>query len=252
MNAKRSNLWRTVGNTTIALLFYSGALVFFFARIDYNWDWRGVWEFRTKLLQGWVATLLVSSGALVLSAAIGALLVLLQRAPFGAVRLIARWYVELIRGTPLLVQILIFFYVIANAVGVDNRFVAGMIILAMFAGAYIGEILRGGVESVAASQLDAARAVGFDAGQTWRFVILPQALRQSLPALAGQFVSLVKDSSLLSVIAIGEFTLNVREVNNFTSGAFEGFLPLAIGYLIITLPISLWSRSLEERFRYET
>ena len=77
-------------------------------------------------------------------------------------------------------------------------------------------------------------------------------LRQTLPPLAGQFLSLIKDSSLLSIIGIGEFTLNAREVNSVTYSAFESYFPLAVGYLILTLPISLWTRYLEKKHKYET
>jgi len=83
-------------------------------------------------------------------------------------------------------------------------------------------------------------------------VIFPQALRQTLPPLAGQFVSLIKDSSLLSVISISEFTWNAQAVSSLTYSAFEGYLPLAVGYLVLTLPISLWTRHLEKRHAYET
>ena len=88
--------------------------------------------------------------------------------------------------------------------------------------------------------------------QTLRFVIVPQAVRLVLPPVAGQLVSLIKDSSLLSVIAISEFTLNAQEVNSFTYSTLESYLPLAAGYLILTLPLSALSRFLEKRFRYET
>jgi polar amino acid transport system permease protein len=87
--------------------------------------------------------------------------------------------------------------------------------------------------------------------QCYRFVILPQALRQILPPLAGQFASLIKDSSLLSVIAVSEFTLAAQEVNSFTYSTLESYLPLAAGYLLLTLPLSALSRWLERHFAYE-
>ena len=89
-------------------------------------------------------------------------------------------------------------------------------------------------------------------GQTYRYVIFPQALRQILPSMAGQFVSIVKDSSLLSVISVNEFTENVKEVSNNTFGSLECYIPLAVGYLILTLPISFLTRYLEGRNQYET
>ena len=88
--------------------------------------------------------------------------------------------------------------------------------------------------------------------QTYRYVIFPQAIRQILPPLAGQFASLIKDSSLLSVIGIGEFTLNAQDVSSYTYSNFESYLPLAVGYLLLTLPISLWTQSLERRMRYDS
>jgi polar amino acid transport system permease protein len=88
--------------------------------------------------------------------------------------------------------------------------------------------------------------------QTYRYVIFPQVLRQLIPPLTGQFASIIKDSSLLSIIAVSEFTLNAQEVNAFTYSTLESYLPLAVGYLLLTLPISLVSRVLERRFHYAT
>ena len=147
-------------------------------------------------------------------------------------------------------QILIFFYVIADGYGIANRYLVGVIVLSVFSGAYIAEIFRAGMESVSASQRESALAVGFTPWQTLRYVILPQAVRQTLPPLSGQFASLIKDSSLLSIIAVSELTLNAQEVNSFTFSAFESFLPLAAGYLVLTLPISLFSRRMEEHLRH--
>jgi len=188
----------------------------------------------------------------VVSLLIGLLLMMLQRSRWVVLQLFAKTYVEFIRGTPLYVQVFVFFYIVANGLGMDNRWLLGILILSIYSGAYVGEILRAGVETIAHSQIDAARAVGFDRRQTWRFVIIPQALRQTLPPLSGQFVTLVKDSALLSAISIREFFLNVREVNNSTFSIFEGLLPLTIGYLILTFPLSMLSRWLEARYRYET
>jgi polar amino acid transport system permease protein len=126
------------------------------------------------------------------------------------------------------------------------------LILSNFAGAYISEILRAGIESVGASQLESARAIGLTGVQTYRYVIVPQALRQILPPLAGQFASLIKDSSLLSFIGFEEVTNNAQQVASFTYSYLESYTPLAVAYLALTLPISLWSRSLERRMRFET
>jgi polar amino acid transport system permease protein len=105
---------------------------------------------------------------------------------------------------------------------------------------------------VGLSQLESARAIGLTTAQTYLYVIFPQAFRQTLPPLAGQFASLIKDSSLLMILGISEFTFSAQQAASATFSNLECYLPLAAGYLILTVPISLLSRALEKRFRYET
>ena len=236
----------------IALLLVSLLFVFAFSQLQYGWNWGAVLVYRQKFLQGWLMTVAISAGALCCSLVIGLAAALARRCPFLPIRSMGTLYVELIRGTPLLVQILVFFYVVADAFGVSNRYLVGVITLSLFAGAYISEIIRAGIESVGESQLESARAIGLSRWQTYRYVVFPQVMRRLLPPLAGQFASIIKDSSLLSIIAVSEFTLNAQEVNAFTYSTLESYLPLAVGYLLLTLPISLVSRSLERRYQYAT
>ena len=228
------------------------ALVFSYAfyRLQYGWDWSAVFRYRQKFITGWLVTLAISGAALVASIIICLCAALAQRSIFLPLRYLGKIYIELIRGTPLLVQILVFFYVVADAFGIGNRYAVGALTLALFSGAYISEIIRAGIESVGESQLESARAIGLTRQQTYRHVIFPQVMRRIMPPLAGQFASLIKDSSLLSIIAVNELTLNAQEVNAFTYSTMESYLPLAVGYLALTLPISLLSRYLEERYRY--
>ncbi|MEM0966169.1 MAG: amino acid ABC transporter permease [Verrucomicrobiota bacterium] len=241
---------RVFAGWLFALVVLGGFFAFAFFQLDYGWDWKGVWEYRDKFLDGWLNTLWISAAALSLSTLIGFGCALARSSNRPFLRSLATLYIELIRGTPFLVQILIFFYIVADGYGISNRYVVGVLVLALFSGAYIAEIFRAGLESVSASQRESARAVGFTDSQTLRFVILPQAIRQTLPPLSGQFASLIKDSSLLSIIAVNELTLNAQEVNSFTFSTFESFLPLAVGYLILTLPISLFARRMEERLEH--
>lgn len=231
----------------VALVFY-----FSFHQVSYQWNWAAVYKYRQTLISGWLVTILISVAALALSTLIGVLFALIRRSRFLPLRYFGQLYVELVRGTPLLVQILIFFYVVADAFHVQNRYVVGVLILSFFTGAYISEIVRAGIESVSQSQLESAKAIGFTRPQTYRYVIFPQAIRQTLPPLVGQFVSLIKDSSLLSLIALNEFTQAARDVNSVTYSTLECYIPLAVGYLALTLPISLWTRTLENRLRFET
>lgn len=234
----------------IALLIVAGAIAF--SRVDYEWNWAAVWDYRQKFLQGWCVTVGLSLASLVVSTLVGAVTAMMLRSGRPLLEAAARVYVELIRGTPLLVQLLIGFYVVATAIGLENRYVAGVLLLSLFSGAYMAEIFRGGLAAIPKAQIDSGRAIGLTPWQSLRLVILPQAIRLVLPAVAGQLVSLVKDSSLLSVIAISEFTLNAQEVNAFTYSTLESYLPLAAGYLLLTLPLSALARWLEHRFRYET
>ena len=239
-------------NFALAFLLAAAVFYFSFLHVNYTWNWSAVYKYRQKFIQGWLATVAISIASLGLSVAIGLFFALARRSAFLPLRYFSKIYVELVRGTPLLVQILIFFYVVADAFGVSNRYVVGVLTLSFFSGAYIAEVIRAGIESVGKSQLESAKAIGLTRAQTYRYVVFPQAFRQTLPPLAGQFVSLIKDSSLLSIIAISEFTLNAREVNSYTFSTLESYIPLAIGYLVLTLPVSLLTRRLEQRFRYET
>lgn len=208
-------------------------------------------QFRLRLWDGFWMTVGISAASLVLSLLIG----VLSAAGCSSSLLLARYfcniYVKFIRGTPLIMQIYLFFYIVGTAWGVENRFVAGVIILSIFEGAYISEIIRGSLLSLEESQLEAARAVGFTRHQTLRYVILPQLVARTLPALTGQFASIIKDSSLLSMIAVIELTQTVREITAVNFRMFECYLLLGFMYLCLTLPISFVSKRLERRFQYE-
>jgi len=223
------------------------------ASLDMTWNWGVVWEYRAAFWRGWWTTVGVACAALLVSCLIGLLAALMLRSRFRLVEAAGRVYVELIRGTPLLVQLLVGWYVVAAALqlGAGQRTAVGILVLSLFSGAYMAEIIRGGLDAIPRAQIDSARAIGLTPWQTLRLVVLPQAVRIVLPAVAGQLVSLIKDSSLLSVISIGEFTFAARNVNSATYSTLESYLPLAVGYLALTLPLSALSRWLERRFRYE-
>lgn len=217
-----------------------------FKNVSYNFNWDGVLEYKQKFIDGFLMTIIISFFALILSFVIGLFFAYAQNSKLLVLRFFARFYVELIRGTPLLVQILIFFYVFANNLGFENRYIVGTVILALFAGAYVCEIIRGAIESVDFEQYETALSLGMNNIQMYLYVIFPQAFRRMLPALTGQFASIIKDSSLLSIISISEFTMNAQEVNAYTYSTLESYIPLAIGYLILTYPISYYTSHLEK------
>ena len=220
--------------------------------LDVQWKWAVVWKYRQKFLDGYLLTIGISLVALALSLLCGLVSALVGRLQFLPLRYVNRMYVDLVRCTPMVVLILFFYYVTAPAVGITDRTVAGVLILSISYGAYISEIFRAGIESIGRSQWESARAIGLTPAQTYRYVIFPQALRQVLPPLAGQLISLIKDSSLLSYISIGEFTKNAMETSDITYSNLECYTLLAAGYLVLTLPITFLTRLLERQGRFET
>ena len=165
-------------------------------------------------------------------------------------------YVEIIRGSPLMVQILIWYFVFgtvindllaANGMGRLSAFWYGVASLACFAGAYVTEIVRAGIQSIHRGQTEAARSLGMSYPQSMLHIILPQALRRILPPLAGQFISLIKDSSLLGIIAIRELTKAAREVVSASLQPFEVYFLAAILYLVLTFTLSMAVQKLEKR-----
>ena len=220
-----------------------------FSTMTYNFNWAHVYEYKQKFINGFFMTVIISFFALILSFLIGLFFAYAQNSKLILLRFFARFYIEIIRGTPLLVQILIFFYVFANNLGFENRYIVGTVILAIFSGAYVCEIIRAAIESIEKEQFETSFSLGMSNYQMYRYIIFPQAFKRMLPSLTGQFASIIKDSSLLSIIAISEFTMNAQEVDSITYSTLESYIPLAIGYLILTYPISYYTKSLEKRIK---
>lgn len=249
-STKSPSFW--VRTFNFLLVFCVLSLLFCAVFFTQVYHWEVLSKYRAVFLKGWGTTILISLVSLLLSLLIGLVISLLRRSKIIAVRYFAQIYIEVIRGTPLLVQLLFFFYVVASAIGMDNRYLVGIITLSIFSGAYIAEIFRSGIESIRKTMLESATAIGLTGWQTYRYVIYPISIRQILPPLAGQFASIIKDSSLLSILGISEFTYAAQQVSSATYSTLECYFPLAIGYLILTFPISFFSKFLEKRTRHET
>ena len=220
------------------------------AQVGVVLDFSFVSQYQVRIVDGLLLTIQISLWSLVISLAIGLPVAAGQGSRILPVRYLCDVYVKLMRGTPLLAQIYLFFYIVGTAWGVENRVVAGIIILSIFSGAYIAEIVRGSLNSLDASQLEAARAVGFTRRQTLRYVVVPQLVSRTLPALTGQLASMVKDSSLLSAIAVIELTQTMQEISAATFNLFGTYLFLAGAYLALTLPIMFVSRYFERKLDY--
>jgi polar amino acid transport system permease protein len=220
--------------------------------VGVTFDFRFISEYSTRIGQGFVMTLLISLASFVVSLLLGVMSALGQGSRVLMVRYLCNLYVKFIRGTPLMMQIYLFFYIIGTAWGIDNRFLAGVLILSIFEGAYISEIIRGSLLSIDATQWEAAKAVGFSHRQTLRLVVLPQMVARTLPALTGQLASIIKDSSLLSMIAVIELTQTMREISADNYKLFECYFLLGVLYLVLTLPVTLITKKLEKKYSYET
>jgi polar amino acid transport system permease protein len=159
---------------------------------------------------------------------------------------LAMIYVECIRGTPLLVQIFIAYFFLGTVFNL-SRNVCGIGALALFAGAYVAEIVRAGVQGIPKGQMEASRSLGMTAFQTMKDIILPQAFKKILPPLSGQFISLIKDSSLVSIISITDLTKSGREIITSTFATFEVWLVVAAMYLLVTSVLSQLVYYMERR-----
>ncbi len=234
-----------------SLVFVVLAALFFALFFSQTYEWRDVYLYRFVFIKGFGYTVFISLISLVLSLLIGLVASLCRHSSILILRYLAHIYVEVIRGTPLLVQLLFFFYVVSSAIGIQSRLCVGVLTLSLFSGAYIAEVLRAGIESTRKTLLESATAIGLNTYQTYRYVIFPIAFRQILPPLAGQFASIIKDSYLLSILGISEFTYAAQQISSATFSTLECYFPLAVGYFLLTFPISLLSRYLEKRNAHE-
>ncbi|WP_029895423.1 amino acid ABC transporter permease [Desulfohalovibrio reitneri] len=258
-----SRLARALPDLLFALLVLAG-VVWLMAmgseRLGYNWQWHQVPPYLLDLEDGLspgpllaalAETLRIAGVALLLSFFFGLAAAVLRLSPSLIGRAVARGYLELIRNTPLLIQIFFIYFVLGPMLDIP-RFWAGVLALSLFEGAYASEIIRAGITSVARGQWEAAHSLGLSVRHTYRRIILPQALRRVIPPLTSQAVALVKDSALLSTISIFELTLRGQVIVADTFLTFEIWFTVAALYLLVTLSLSALSGALEHRFKVET
>ena len=224
--------------------------------MGYHWQWYRIPRFlfttdgdawtAGPLLRGLGVTLAISALSLLCTLILGLTTALFRLSDSFSARAIARGYLELIRNTPLLIQIFFVYFVVAPVLNI-GAFASAILALSLFEGAYAAEILRAGIVSLHRGQWEAAHSLGLGAFDTYRDVILPQAIRRVLPPLAGQGISLIKDSSLVSTIAIYELTMQGQRIVAETFLAFEIWFTVAAIYLILTFGLSLVVHMLERR-----
>ncbi|WP_048308724.1 amino acid ABC transporter permease [Halomonas sp. PR-M31] len=216
--------------------------------VTFQFDWQAAIASIPYLLEGIPWTLLISFGGLAIGFIIGIIFGLARISPTALLRWPAIAYIEIFRGTPVLVQVLFIFYGLPQLLGGPiNALTAGIAAIALNAGAYISEIVRGGVQSIEKGQREAGLSLGLSRTQAFRYIIWPQALRRMIPALGNQGIVSIKDTSLFSVIGVGELVRQGQVYIATTFTALEVYFMVALMYLAITLSLSLALRLLERR-----
>lgn len=258
----RARRWRPLVADGLKFALLAGALAWLMAQavegLGYHWQWFRVPRYLLAatdagvvagpLLRGLGVTFQITGISLVLAFLLGLTTALLRLSSSPLGRLTSRVYLESVRNTPLLVQLFFIYFVLAPVLQI-SAFASAVLALSLFEGAYASEILRAGILSIHRSQWEAAFSLGLGTWRTYRLVILPQAVRHILPPLTSQAVSLIKDSALVSTIAIYDLTMQGQAIVAETFLVFEIWFTVAAIYLIITLALSFTVAALEKRLR---
>ncbi len=213
-----------------------------------EWDWNFVWEILPTLGQGLIVTIQATILGTILATIIGLALAILRRSEN---RLIARstgFFVEFVRGTPLLVQLYFLFYILPDTGILLSPLVAGVIGLGLHYATYTAEVYRAGIDNISRGQWEAAKAVNLTKRQTWVHVIIPQALPPMIPALANYFIAMFKETPLLSAITVVELMSQARSVANFNYRYVEPMTLVGVFFLAISIPSVIFLRKLERRY----
>lgn len=207
------------------------------------------WDILQFVADGLIITFQVTVFAILLSLPIGLLTGLGRLSTDRRINLVASTYVEVIRGIPLLAQLFFLYYGLGKMFGVGGV-PAAIIAMSVCYGAYMGEVFRAGISSISHGQTEAARSLGLSARQTMRFVVLPQALRTILPPVGNEFIAMLKDTSLVSVLALSDILRRGTEYAGQFFNYFEVFALVSLMYLIITLLLSKLVSIMEARLSY--
>lgn len=218
--------------------------------MSFNWDL--VMNSFPLLLTGAVVTVKITALSVALGVIIGLFVGVARICDVAPLRVLAAIYVDFLRGTPLLVQIFLIYFALPVITGQRvDPFFAAIASCGINSGAYVAEIFRAGIQSIDAGQMEAGRSLGMSWMQTMRYIIVPQAFKRVIPPLGNEFIALLKDSSLVSVIGFEELTRRGQLIIARTYGSLEIWLSVAIIYLAMTLTISRFVAYLERRYKVD-
>lgn len=213
-----------------------------------NYDSGFISKYGSFFLKGIKITILISLIGVALGSILGAFVALMKLSKIKIISWIASIYIEILRGTPMLVQVFIVFFGITAALGLDiSALVCGTIALVINSSAYIAEIIRAGINAVDKGQMEAARSLGLNYRQTMKSVIMPQAIKNILPALGNEFVTLIKESSIVSTIGVGEIMFNAQVVQGISFDPFTPLLVAAALYFVLTFVLTRIMNMIEGR-----
>ncbi|WP_289145549.1 ABC transporter permease subunit [Staphylococcus aureus] len=205
-------------------------------------------KYGSFFLKGIKITILISLIGVALGSILGAFVALMKLSKIKIISWIASIYIEILRGTPMLVQVFIVFFGITSALGLDiSALVCGTIALVINSSAYIAEIIRAGINAVDKGQMEAARSLGLNYRQTMKSVIMPQAIKNILPALGNEFVTLIKESSIVSTIGVGEIMFNAQVVQGISFDPFTPLIVAAALYFVLTFVLTRIMNMIEGR-----
>jgi polar amino acid transport system permease protein len=214
----------------------------------YAWDFSFLWHYRILVLWGLGVTIAYTIGTILLGFALGLVVGLLRLSPSRLLNLPLVAYIEIFRCTPLLVQIIWFYYALPVVLGIDiPATAAATLVLSLYTGAFYAEIVRGGVESIERGQWDAARAVGLKQLQALRLVILPQAFRRMIPPFMNQSIIQLKNTSLVSTIAVADLLYQGEMITAATYRPLEVYTMVAVLYFAVLFPLTLAAQYVERR-----
>jgi len=213
----------------------------------------------TIALGGLPVTLFVSLIAVLIGIFLGLCLALMKMSKFTVLKMIATAYIEIVRGTPMLVQALIFAYGIPQLLQTNNiefkwphLIIPAIIVCGCNSGAYVAEIIRSGLQAVDKGQMEAARSLGMSHGLSMRLIIIPQALRIVLPAFANEFITLIKETCVLSYVGVREILRKGALWNAATFNTFPAYIGVALVYMLLTIPLSKLVGVVEKKMPTET
>ncbi|PZP42076.1 MAG: ABC transporter permease [Azospirillum brasilense] len=214
----------------------------------YEWDFYFIWGYRWLFLQGLGVTIAFTVGIVLIGLVVGLVAGLGRLAPYAIVRWIAQAYIEVFRCTPVLVQLVWFYYALPILSGIDmSATSAAVLALSLYGGAFYAEIIRGGIVSIDAGQREAAEALGMTPGQSMRRIILPQAIKRMVPPLMNQSIIQFKNTSLVSVLAVPDLLYQGQAIAHDTYRPLETYSLVAVIYFAVLFPLTLLVQYLERR-----